>query len=165
MTSTRKGADAHEETNFLNKLINLGQDRLTEVAGELLKNDKFVDALQNAFEKGLEVKGKLDKNTQFLLNMMNLPSKADYDNLNAKINALRKGIRELNEKVEEIAEQFEEQTAAFAAVAEASKKTGTRKRSTSKSSSATAKKGTSKKGSTTSAAKGTKTSETSKKKA
>ncbi|RME55616.1 MAG: hypothetical protein D6795_02860 [Deltaproteobacteria bacterium] len=163
MTSTRKGANAHEETNFLNKLINLGQDRLTEVAGELLKNDKFVDALQNAFEKGLEVKGKLDKNTQFLLNMMNLPSKADYDNLNAKINALRKGIRELNEKIEEIADQFEEQSAAFAAVAEASKKTTTRKRSTSKAGSTTTRKATSKRGTTKSTTKGAKSSETPKK--
>ena len=81
----------------------LGRDTLQKLAEEMLKQPMFMQVVTTAFQKGLETKGRVDRNMQTLLGLLNLPSKADITRLNAKIEVLQGTVGTLTRQLEKMA--------------------------------------------------------------
>jgi hypothetical protein len=81
----------------------LGRDALQRLAEELLKQPMFMQLLTTAFQKGMETKGRVDRNMQTLLGLLNLPSKADITRLNAKIEVLQGAVGNLTRQLDKMA--------------------------------------------------------------
>ncbi len=75
---------------------------LSRLAEELLANPRFAETLSNAVRKGLETKGRLDRNMEMLLALFNLPSRADLQRLATKLDAIQGSLVNLNLKVDRL---------------------------------------------------------------
>jgi hypothetical protein len=94
-----------EETPILKRLYDLGEEALNRIAEDLLSNPRFTEVVMRAVQKGLETKGRLDRNVQTMLALLNLPSRADITRLLTKLEALQGSLVNLNLKVDRIAER------------------------------------------------------------
>ncbi len=94
-----------EGTPILKRLYDFGEETLNRIAEELLGNPRFTEVLMRAMQKGLETKGRLDRNLQTMLALLNLPSRADVTRLLTKLEALQGSLVNLNLKVDRIAER------------------------------------------------------------
>ena len=77
-------------------------ERLTRLAEELLANPCFAQAFTLAIQKGLETKGRFDRNVQTLLGLLNLPSRADLIRLVTKLEVLQGSLTNINIKLDRI---------------------------------------------------------------
>lgn len=73
-----------------------------QFAEELLSNPKMAEAFSAALQRAMQTKGQVDRNMQMLLGMLNVPSKADYNKLLAKIEALQGSLVNLNIKLDRV---------------------------------------------------------------
>jgi hypothetical protein len=105
-----KREEAREERGFLHRLLELGEQRLSALADEVLSNPKFGELLGNALQRAMETKGRVDRNLQAILSVLNLPSKADYRKLAAKIEALQGSLVNLNIKLDKLLARTEKRT-------------------------------------------------------
>jgi len=80
----------------------MGEARLVQFAEELLANPKMADAFSAALQRAARTKGQVDRNMQTLLGLLNLPSKADYNRLLAKIESLQGSLVNLNIKLDRL---------------------------------------------------------------
>ncbi len=108
----RKQQAEAEERTFLSWLFELGEQKLGQVAEEVVSNPKVMDALGNAFQKAAQTKGQMDRNMQLLLSLLNVPSKADYERLLGKIESLHGSLVNLNIKVDRLLAQSEQRRTA-----------------------------------------------------
>lgn len=86
------------------KLLNLGTEKIQELVGELMKNEKFQSAAARATGQALLAKGRFDKNMQLVLGLLNVPSRKDFQRLNDKIESLNGKIGSLSAKLDKLAE-------------------------------------------------------------
>ncbi len=91
--------------SMLKKIRNLGEERLSEVLNDLLKNEQFSAALSRAMTRTQAFKSQLDKNVASALSLVNQPTREDFDRL-------RKQLRNLDRKIDDLTEQLEEMQAA-----------------------------------------------------
>lgn len=61
-----------------------------------------MQVVTTAFQKGMETKGRVDKNMQTILSLLNMPSKADITRLNAKIEVLQGTIGNLTRQLQKM---------------------------------------------------------------
>ena len=87
---------------IVKRLYEFGEEQLARLAGELLSNPAVAEALSTAFQKAFETKGKVDRNIQTLLGMLNLPSRADVNRLLTKLEAIQGSLVNLNLKVDRL---------------------------------------------------------------
>jgi len=83
-------------------LYSLGEERLTQFAKEVMANPRFAESLSKAFERAAETKGRVDRNIDTLLGFLNIPSKADYNKLLAKVEAVQGSLVNLNIKLDRL---------------------------------------------------------------
>jgi hypothetical protein len=79
-----------------------GSEAFTWLAEELLSNRHFTEALTRAVQKGLETKGRIDRNIEMVLRLLNLPSRADLTRLATKLEVLQGSLVNLNLKVDRL---------------------------------------------------------------
>jgi len=91
-----------EDTHILKRLYGLGEEKLARFAEELLSNPRVADAFSAALRKAFETKGRVDRNMQFMLGLLNLPSRADLTRLATKIEAIQGSLVNLNLKVDRL---------------------------------------------------------------
>ena len=91
-----------EEQSILQRLFSLGEDRMNKLLEELLSNPRFAEALGKTVQAALETKGRVDRNMQTVLSLLNLPSKSDYKKLATKIEALQGSLVNLSIKLDRI---------------------------------------------------------------
>jgi len=91
-----------DEPTILQRLFSLGEERMNKLLEELLSNPRFGEALGKAVQTALETKGRVDRNMQTVLGILNLPSKSDYRKLATKIEALQGSLVNLNIKLDRI---------------------------------------------------------------
>jgi hypothetical protein len=82
-----------------------GSETFTWLAEELLSNRHFTEALTRAVQKGLETKGRIDRNIEAVLRLLNLPSRADLNRLATKLEVLQGSLVNLNLKVDRLMER------------------------------------------------------------
>jgi len=80
----------------------LSRERLQKLAEELLQNPIFAQALGTALQKGMETKGRVDRNIETMLGLLNLPSRADLRKINTKIEVLQGTLANLTRQVEKL---------------------------------------------------------------
>ena len=93
---------ARKEPTLLSWIVEMGEARLLSFAEELLANPKMAEAFSAALSRAAQTKGQVDKNMQMVLGLLNLPSKADYNRLLSKIEALQGSLVNLNIKVDRL---------------------------------------------------------------
>lgn len=80
----------------------MAKDLLTRLAEELLSNQTVSQAFAVAMRKGLETKGRIDRNVQTMLQMMNLPTRADLARLQTKLDVIQGSLVNLSLKVDRL---------------------------------------------------------------
>ena len=85
-----------EAEKFVNKLVEKGE--IAEKDGRSLLNDLADKRKQRAQESSKRVSDELEKRMESLLNRMNIPTKADIEQLSTKVAELTKKIDTLKEQ-------------------------------------------------------------------
>ena len=86
----------------LKKMIETGEERVGKIATQLLSNEKLMGALQKTVSAALEAKGLVERNVQSVLSTMNIPSAADVQRLQGKIDELERVFEALSAKITEL---------------------------------------------------------------
>ena len=80
----------------------LAKDLLSRLAEELLANETLSQAFGMAMRKGIETKGRIDRNVQTMLQMLNLPTRADLARLQTKLDVIQGSLVNLSLKVDRL---------------------------------------------------------------
>jgi hypothetical protein len=87
---------------ILKRLYDFGEEALARLAQELLANPRVAEAFTTALQKGFAAKGQIDRNMQTVLGLLNVPSRADFNRLLTKLEAIQGSLVNLNLKVDRI---------------------------------------------------------------
>jgi hypothetical protein len=90
------------DTHILKRLYGLGEERLGRLAEELLANPRVAEAFSAALRRAFETKGRVDRNMQTILALLNLPSRGDLIRLVTKLEAIQGSLVNLNLKVDRL---------------------------------------------------------------
>jgi hypothetical protein len=91
-----------EEKTLFEKIYEAGEEQLTRFAKEVISHPTFSAALEKALRNAAATKGKMDRNVGTLLGLFNIPSKADYNKLLAKVEAVQGSLVNLNIKLDRL---------------------------------------------------------------
>jgi hypothetical protein len=80
----------------------VAKDLISRLAEELLTNETVSQAFALAMKKGLETKGRIDRNVQTMLQMLNLPTRADLARLQTKLEVIQGSLVNLSLKVDRL---------------------------------------------------------------
>jgi polyhydroxyalkanoate synthesis regulator phasin len=80
----------------------LREGQMSGVLEELMSSRSFTDLLGKTIEQAMATKGTVDRNMQTILDLLNIPSKADYKKLTTKVEALQGSLVNLNIKLDRI---------------------------------------------------------------
>jgi hypothetical protein len=83
------------------------QTRMSGMVYELLASPTVTGSIVKAIETSFSFKTAVDKNLQFAYKSMNLPSRADFDNLAAKVNKLTRKQEVLDSKIEMLSKKID----------------------------------------------------------
>lgn len=92
----------NEEKTLFERLYEASEENLTRFAKEVLSHPTFAVAMEKAFRNAAATKGKIDQNMSVLLGLLNIPSKADYTKLLAKVEAIQGSLINLNIKLDRL---------------------------------------------------------------
>jgi len=98
-----------EEKSLFEKLYEAGEEQVSKFAKDATAHPSFASVLEKTLRSALETKGKVDQNINHILGLFNLPSKADYNKLLAKIETLQGSIVNLNIKFDRLLAAVEKQ--------------------------------------------------------
>jgi hypothetical protein len=91
-----------EDTNVLQWLFERGEETVGQVLQDVLGRPGVADGLAKMVQRAAKTKGRVDKNVETMLHLMNLPSRADYHKLLLKIEHLQGSLVNLNMKVDRL---------------------------------------------------------------
>ena len=91
-----------EETNVLQWLYDRGEETLGQVMEDLLGRREVRDRLAKVVQQAAKTKGRVDKNVETLLHLLNVPSRADYHKLLVKIEHLQGSLVNVNMKLDRL---------------------------------------------------------------
>jgi hypothetical protein len=94
-----------DERNLFEWLREMGEGQMSRVFEELMSSRGFTDLLRKTVDQAMATKGTVDRNMQTILDLLNLPSKADYKKLSSKVEALQGSLVNLNIKLDRILAQ------------------------------------------------------------
>lgn len=100
----------NEEKTLFEKLYEASEESLARFAREVLSHPALSAAMQRAFRNAAATKGKMDRNIDALLGIFNLPSKADYNKLLAKVETIQGSLVNLNIKLDRFLANSEERS-------------------------------------------------------
>ena len=108
-------ATRDDDRNIFSRLRELGEGQVKSVFDEVLGSPRFAEVVGKTLQQAMATKGKVDRNMQTILGLLNLPSKADYKKLTTKIEALQGSLVNLNIKLDRIIAQQNDKGAKRAA--------------------------------------------------
>ncbi len=91
-----------EEKSLFEKLYEAGEEHVSRFAKEAVAHPSFSTIAEKALRNVIETKGKVDKNLNQIFNLLNIPSKADYNKLLAKVETLQGSVVNLNIKMDRL---------------------------------------------------------------
>lgn len=94
-----------KDNSVMKKLVASGEERVGKLVQQLMSNERFVTGIQSIVSKALAAKGALDKSVRVALSAMSLPSLADLEKLQDKLEALEAVVAELEAKVSQKSEK------------------------------------------------------------
>ena len=75
---------------------------MNQMLEELLGRGSVTDGLSRVIDSATKTKGRVDKNLEMMLHLLNLPSRADYHKLLVKIEHLQGSLVNLNMKIDRL---------------------------------------------------------------
>lgn len=90
------------DSNLLQWLVERGEEGVGQVLEEVLGRPGMTDGLTKMVKRAAQTKGRVDKNLETMLHLLNLPSRADYHKLLVKIEHLQGSLVNLNMKVDRL---------------------------------------------------------------
>lgn len=91
-----------EEKTLFEKLCEASEEGLAHFAKDVLSHPAFSETLEKAFRNAAATKGKMDRNIDAVLGLLNLPSKGDYNKLLAKVETVQGSLVNLNIKLDRL---------------------------------------------------------------
>ena len=88
--------------NVLQWLYDRGEETVGQVLQDVFGRPGVADGLAKMVQRAAKTKGRVDKNVETLLHLMNLPSRADYHKLLVKIEHLQGSLVNLNMKLDRL---------------------------------------------------------------
>lgn len=95
-----------QDNGLVKGLLNLGEERMSEVVSQLLANERFVSAMQGAITQGLQAKRSVDKNVSRLLDAANVPTLEDVYQLREKLQELEDLLGDVLDRVQHLDERI-----------------------------------------------------------
>ena len=89
---------SHEPQNLLQWLYERGEEALED----LVRRPGTADGLSKVIRGAAKTKGRMDRNAETVLHLLNLPSRSDYDKLVVKIQHLQGSLVNLNMKLDRL---------------------------------------------------------------
>ena len=93
---------SRDERNIFQRLREVGEEQVNRLLEELLSSPRFTDVIGKTVQQAMATKGRVDRNMQTILSLLNLPSRADYKKLATKIEALQGSLVNLNIKLDRV---------------------------------------------------------------
>jgi hypothetical protein len=103
-----KASPRNEARSLLSGLYERGEEVLGVFLEELGKNPSVRDQLGKTVERAVDAKRRVDRTTQTVLSALNVPSRADYNRLLAKIEALQGSLVNVSMKLDRLIARQEE---------------------------------------------------------
>jgi hypothetical protein len=97
----------NNEGPSLQWLLERGEETIGQILQEFIGRRAVSDGLARVAKGAAHTKGRVDKNVETLLHMLNLPSRADYQKLLVKIEHLQGSLVNLNMKLDRVLNQQE----------------------------------------------------------
>jgi uncharacterized alpha-E superfamily protein len=97
-----KSSPRNEAQSMLSGLLERGEEVVGVFLEELSKNPRVRDQVGKTFERAVHAKRSVDRTTQTLLSALNVPSRADYNRLLAKLEALQGSLVNLSMKLDRV---------------------------------------------------------------
>ena len=91
-----------EDTNVLQWLYERGEETVGHVMEDLLGRREVRERVAKVVQQAAKTKGRVDKNVETLLHLLNLPSRADYHKLLVKIEHLQGSLVNANMKLDRL---------------------------------------------------------------
>jgi hypothetical protein len=95
-------AKPRDEPDILRWLYERGDETLGQLLRDLARGRGLGDGLSKMAERASKTKGRMDKNAETILHLLNLPSRADYNKLLLKIEHLQGSVVNLSMKVDRL---------------------------------------------------------------
>jgi hypothetical protein len=93
---------AQDPQNLLQWLYERGEETVGQVLEEVLGRRGVTDGLAKIAQRAAKTKGRMDKNAETVLHLMNVPSRADYQKLLVKIEHLQGSLVNINMKLDRL---------------------------------------------------------------
>jgi hypothetical protein len=94
-----------EARSLLSGLYERGEEVVSVFLEELTKNPRVRDQLGKTVERAVDAKRRVDRNMQTILSVLNVPSRADYNRVLAKIDVLQGSLTNLSMKIDRVLAQ------------------------------------------------------------
>ncbi|MGD0950377.1 MAG: hypothetical protein ABSA52_23530 [Candidatus Binatia bacterium] len=95
-------AKSRDEPDILRWLYERGEETVGQVLRDLARGRSLGDGVSKMVERAAKTKGRMDKNTETILHLLNLPSRADYNKLLLKIEHLQGSVVNLSMKLDRL---------------------------------------------------------------
>ncbi len=93
---------ARDPQNLLQWLYERGEETVGQVLDDVLGRRGVSDNLAKIADRAVKTKGRVDRNVETLLHLMNLPSRADYHKLLVKIEHLQGSLVNVSMKLDRL---------------------------------------------------------------
>lgn len=97
-----KSSTRHEARSLLSNLYERGEEVVSVFLEELGRSPRVREQLGKTVERAVDAKRRVDRTTQSVLSALNVPSRADYNRLLAKIEALQGTLVNLSMKMDRV---------------------------------------------------------------
>ncbi len=81
-------------------ILGLSEERMGEVASQLLANDTFVGAVQRAISSTLAAKKNVDQGVTTMLGLVNVPTLHDVDKVRERLSDVEQTLAEIAARLE-----------------------------------------------------------------
>jgi hypothetical protein len=103
-------AKPRDEPDILRWLYERGEETVGQVLRDLARGRGLGDGVSKMVERAAKTKGRMDKNAETILHLLNLPSRADYNKLLLKIDHLQGSLVNLSMKLDRLMAAQEKKT-------------------------------------------------------
>ncbi|MGH7786315.1 MAG: hypothetical protein ACRERC_05575 [Candidatus Binatia bacterium] len=97
-----KTSARNQAQSVLSGLIERGEEVVSVFLEELGRNPRVREQLGKTVERAVDAKRRVDKNMQTVLSVLNVPSRADYNRVLAKIEGLQGSMVNLSMKLDRV---------------------------------------------------------------
>jgi hypothetical protein len=97
-----KPSPRNEARSMLSGLLERGEEVVGVFLEELGRNPRVREQVGKTFERAVDAKRRVDRTTQTVLSALNVPTRADYNRLLAKLEALQGSLVNLGMKVDRV---------------------------------------------------------------